>query len=52
MKTDSILIHSKDHCKICRRPIGIGYIVDNRIYCGKCFNIDQDRWNYKRNRWE
>jgi len=43
MKTDSILVHSKDHCKVCRRPVGMGYIVDHRIYCAECFYIEQNR---------
>ena len=45
MKNDSLLIHSKDHCKVCRRPVGIGYIVGRRIYCADCFNEDQElKW--------
>jgi len=43
MKNESLLVHSNDHCKVCGKPVGIGYIVDRRTYCVNCFNTDQDK---------
>ena len=41
MKADSLMTKSRP-CVKCHRPVGIGYLIDGKLYCVTCYMVAQD----------